>query len=238
MRGILSRLFEEETVLSGVVLLAAGISPVIFPAAQAGLAPMPWLATRLLMPSLVLLAGVVIAAMIRGYRRLRNRMLAGALAGMIATVGLDVVRLTGFHLGWMPGDLAMLLGVLLTDRFMEGPSALSNFVGYLYHYWNGAAFGILFAVLVGRKPVIWGIVYALVIAVMFLVSPAVQATGAGFMGLGRPMMPVTIILAHLVFGTILGVLSRKWVQEDGWLFSRAGWRHSYGALSPLSWLDG
>lgn len=223
MRGIWQRLFQEETILSGIVLMMVGISPNIFPAAQAGYAKMSWLAIWLLIPSLVVLVAVFVVASLRHQTRLINRMLAGAAAGFIATFALDLVRLTGFHLGWMPGDLGMLLGVLITDRFMSGPSTLSNILGYTYHYWNGAAFGIIFAVLFGRKPMVWGIGYGLLIATVFLMTPAVQATGAGFMGMQMPMMPVTISLAHLVFGSVLGYLCHKWVQEDGWLFHQTRW---------------
>lgn len=116
----------------------------------------------------------------------------------------------------------MLLGVLITDRFMSGPSTLSNIVGYTYHYWNGAAFGIIFAVLFGRKPMVWGVGYGLLIATVFLMTPAVQATGAGFMGMQMPMMPFTVYLAHLAFGAVLGVMCKKWVHADTWFLGYPG----------------
>lgn len=219
MRGVVQRLFREETVLSTLVLVMAGISPLIFPAAQAGVATMAWLAQWFLMPSLAILLAVFIFGAVRAQRRLINRMVAGVAAGLISTFLLDLVRLTGFHLGWMPGDLAMLLGVLLTDRFMSGPSTLSTMLGYAYHYWNGAAFGMVFAVLLGRKPLGWGVAYGLLIGTIFLMSPAVQALGVGFMGREMPTMPITVTLAHLVFGASLGVLCQKWVREPGWLLA-------------------
>ncbi len=51
----------------------------------------------------------------------------------------------------MIGDLPRLMGVLLTDRFMLGPSLVSDILGYAYHFWNGASFGVIFAVLLGRR---------------------------------------------------------------------------------------
>ncbi len=96
-------LVKEETVLSLIALLMAGISPNIFPAAQAGFAKMSFLATRLLIPSIVVLVAVLLVAVIRGHGRLVNRLLAGAGAGLVATVGLEIVRITSFRLGGYAG---------------------------------------------------------------------------------------------------------------------------------------
>ncbi len=50
-----------------------------------------------------------------------RRTLAGGLAGLLATFGLEAFRATSFHVfEGMPGDLPRLMGVLLTDRFMLG----------------------------------------------------------------------------------------------------------------------
>jgi hypothetical protein len=40
---------------------------------------------------------------------------------MAATVALEVVRITGFRIGALPGDLPRLMGVLILNRFAEGP---------------------------------------------------------------------------------------------------------------------
>ena len=62
---------------------------------------------------------------------------------MAATVALEVVRITGFRIGAMPGDLPRLMGVLILNRFAEGPGTGSDLAGWAYHFWNGAAFGIV-----------------------------------------------------------------------------------------------
>lgn len=218
----MTRMKVEELLLSLLVLALSGISPNLFPAAQAGYAKMSYLGTHLLLPSIILLVIVFIVALFRDHQRLTNRILAGAAAGFVATLGLEVVRATSFHLGGMPGDMPQLLGVLLTDRFMLGPSALSTTLGYLYHFWNGISFGIIFAVLFGRKSVLWALVYAQLIGIGFLLSPAVKAMGIGFMGSKMPAMPLTVVLAHLAFGLILGLLAKRWVANDGWLLPRGG----------------
>ena len=118
----------------------------------------------LLLPAVAILLAALLFAQVRGYARLVNRVLAGAAAGTVASVGLEAVRMYSFRQGGMPGDLPRLMGVLLTDRFMAGPSPFSDFLGYAYHYWNGTSFGIIFAVALGRKKVFWGIAYGVIIA--------------------------------------------------------------------------
>jgi len=204
------RILDEEVILSAVVLLLAGVSPNIFPAAQAGLAKMPALALYLLVPAIVLLGLLFAVACGRGHRRLASHMLIGVVAGLIATIGLELVRATSFRLGGMPGDLPRLMGVLLTDRFMFGPSTLSDVLGWAYHFWNGAVFGLIFAVLLGRRPVSWYVGYGVLIGVGFLASPVVTSMGIGSFGLGMPSMPVSVVLAHVVYGWALGVLYLRW----------------------------
>ncbi len=152
-----------------------------------------------------------------GHRVLARRMIAGIAAGTIATLGLEIVRTTSFHLGGMPGDLPRLLGVLMTDRFMLGPSRLSDVLGYSYHFWNGACFGLIFAVIFGRRSLWWSLIYGLVIGVGFLASPAVQAMGVGFFALQKPSMIVTVVIAHVVYGLVLGSLLRRWLPKETWL---------------------
>ena len=172
------------------------------------------LALWLLLPSGALFLLLVVLAGFRGMHALMNRVAAGAMAGVLATVGLEVVREISFHLGGMPGNLPELLGVLLTGRIMEGPDLLSNLAGWGYHFWNGLCFGVIYTVLLGHRRLFWGVVYGVAIGVIFLASPAVSAMGIGFMGRDMPAMPVTVAVAHLVFGTILGGLSRRWVWKN------------------------
>jgi hypothetical protein len=210
----------EELAYSLLVLGAAGVSPNLFWIAQAGYAPLSTLAVVVLIPSIVTLVAVLALARLRQRRRLVNRILAGAAAGFVATIGLEIIRFTSFHLGGMPGSMPELLGVLMLNRFMEGPSLLSNVVGWSYHFWNGVTFGIVFAVLFGRKPLAWALVFAELVGVGFLVSPAVTAMGIGFMGLGMPAMPVTVVAAHTVYGLILGPVCLRWIRDPGWLLAR------------------
>jgi len=212
--------YFEQILLSGLVLLCAAVSPNIFPAAQGGYFKMSFLAVWALIPAVVVMGLAIAIAAWRGHRRLVNRVWVGIVAGLIATVGLEAVRITAFRaFGAMPGDMPKLMGVLLMDRFMLGPSTLSNVVGYLDHFWNGASFGIIFAVIFGRVRFFWGILYAEVIGNVFLLSPAVTALGVGFFASKMPGMQITVWIAHLFYGTILGLLCHRWIRDRGWLLS-------------------
>jgi len=219
LRAVFSPEFRGELFTSLLILASAGVSPNIFVAAQAGIADMKVMGLWLLLPAIAVLLTTLLFARVRGYTRLVNRVLAGAAAGIIATAGLEAVRMYSFHHGGMPGDLPRLMGVLLTDQFMVGPSPFSDTMGYAYHYWNGASFGIVFAVILGRKTVLWGIAYGLVIGTVFLMSPPVDALGIGFMGKDMPTMPLTVYIAHLAYGGILGWLCHRWVKNEGWLLA-------------------
>ncbi len=216
----MTRFRLEETALGLLALLGAAVAPNIFPAAQAGLASMAVLGGYLLVPSIGMLVAVVILPAVRGHRGLARRILAGAGAGALATLGLEAVRITSFHLGGMPGDLPRLLGVLLTDRFMDGPPTLSDVVGYAYHFWNGACFGVIFAIAFGRASWRWTLVYGVALGIGFLASPAPQALGVGFLALQMPSMLITVVLAHVVFGLIFGMLIERCLPKPGGLFSR------------------
>jgi len=219
LKRVLAPEFRGELFTILLVLASAGVSPNIFVAAQAGIADMKVMALWLLLPAIAVLLVATLFAHLRGYTWLVNRVLAGAAAGIVATVGLEAVRMYSFHHGGMPGDLPRLMGVLLTDQFMMGPSDISDALGYAYHYWNGASFGIIFAVLLGRKTVSWGVAYGVIIGTVFLMSPPVDSLGIGFMGKDMPTMPLTVYIAHLAYGGILGWLCHRWIRNESWLLA-------------------
>lgn len=197
-----------QLLLTAVVLLLASVGPLIFPAAQAGYGSMPVFSTRVLLPAIGGLA--LLSALLRSsHRAIARAIVLGAAAGAIATLPLEAVRLIGFHYGYMPGNLPRLMGVLLLNRFAEGPSLSSDIAGWAYHFWNGASFGILFVTLFGARRRWLAAIYGLAVGVGFLLSPVVASLGVGFFGLEFSRgFPVTVLTAHLAFGGALGVLTR------------------------------
>lgn len=204
-----------------VVLLLAAVGPNIFPAALAGHSTLPVLALRLLLPAIAALL-VVTVALWRSQPALARAVAWGALAGVLATVPLEIVRLIGFHYEFMPGNLPRLMGVLLLDRFAEGPSTASDIAGWTYHFWNGASFGILYTVLLGTRRRWMGALYGVLIGIGFMVSPVVTSLGAGYFGLQfSRAFPATVTLAHLAYGLALGFLARCFLAGQASTLSNA-----------------
>ncbi|MDE3056729.1 MAG: hypothetical protein KGJ59_02060 [Bacteroidota bacterium] len=195
----------KKIILSLVALVAAGIAPNLFVIAEAGYAELSTLAVEFLIPSILLLAVIAAVSWVVKERQLTRQIGIGITAGLIGTLGLEIIRETGFRLGGMPGELPELMGVLLLNRFADGPNLISNLAGWSYHFWNGASFGMMYSIIVGKGRVWIGTVFGIIIGITFMMSPVVVALGVGTFGVDFGWgFPVTVTLAHIAFGTILG----------------------------------
>lgn len=194
-----------------LALLAAAVAPLIFPAAEAGYGNLNFFATHALIPAIAVL--VVIFAVGRKWEPAAARGIAwGALAGAIATIPLEAIRIPGFLLGSMPGNLPELMGVLLLNRFALGPSTASNIAGWAYHFWNGASFGIIYVLLIGTSRRWAGVFYGIAVGVGFMLSPVVIALGVGYFGSQfSGWFMVTVLAAHIAFGLTLGFLAKRFL---------------------------
>ncbi len=199
----------KSILLLGIVMVAAALGPLLFPAAMAGHGSLAAMATRFLLPS----AAVLIVTAALGYVRrsaLARMVVLSGLAGALATLPLEVVRLIGFHFDYMPGNLPRLMGVLLLDRFALGPSVASDIAGWAYHFWNGACFAILYVVIFGTTRRWLAVVYGIALGVGFMVSPVVTSLGIGKFGLEYSAgFPITVTLAHVAYGAALGFLGAR-----------------------------
>ncbi len=210
----------QKIVLSIIALLAAGVSPNLFVISQAGYASLSELAVSFLIPSIALLLIVYFISYFLGLHQFNKQLKNGFLAGLLGTIGLEIIREIGFHLGGMPGDMPKLLGVLLLNQFASGPDTLSNITGWSYHFWNGASFGIIYSILFGRGKKWSGVIYGIVIGIGFMMSPAVVALGVGHFGVNFGWgFSATVILAHISFGLLLGWYVYKYNTDNLSLFS-------------------
>lgn len=220
-----------ELAATGLTLLAAGAS-------GAGLfalsATERWQFQSLLLyvgaPAAGLLVVVTVIAAAMRWQRVVRGIGLGAVAGVVATVGLEAVRITGFRMfGSMPGDLPTLMGVKATGRIMLGPNTTATIIGYADHFWNGAMFGVIFALLIGGFPArrgAWagaliGAVYGLALGYGFVTGPVPRSLGVGgvFSTVGVGEFRTTVYLAHLVFGALLGVLVHRFGSQLSPLWS-------------------
>lgn len=206
-----SRVSTGEGFATLAAALAAAVSgPLLLVISEAGYASLHDLGIRVIPSSVVGLCLLFLWAKRSGWWRLSSILRASVWIGIFATLGLDVVREIGFRLFHsMPGDISMLMGVLLTDRFMEGPTWYSDVLGELDHLWNGIALVMVYLLFLGRQKGWMAVVYGLLVAVGFMTSPVVDAIGVGPFGRDfGPGFAVTVLIAHAVFGLVLGIASR------------------------------
>jgi hypothetical protein len=193
------------------LLIVASVSPLIFPIAESGRSSMDVLAKVALLPAVALLF-VTVGVLYHIDDSVARISAVGLAAGAIATVALEAVRLPGFWLGFMPGNLPRLMGVLLLDQFATGPSLKSDVAGWAYHFWNGASFGLIYVLIFGTCRRWAGTVFGILLGFGFMFSPVVSALGVGFMGLEFSKgFPVTVTFAHAAFGLALGRLAATWL---------------------------
>lgn len=221
-----------ELIGIAVALAAASVSPLMFDVSAAGYSSMNWLGPHALLPAVIAVAVVWGVAVMRGWERLARGIPTALWVGALATVALEIVRLIGFRLfETMPGSMPELMGVLLLNQFMSGPDTLSNLVGWGDHFWNGFSFAMIYILILGRRAWWIGLLYALGIGTIFMLGPVMSVTGAGYFGqqYAPIAFPLTVYLAHIAFGTVLGIgVSRSHVARVTLL------TYLMGLISPVS----
>lgn len=194
-------------IIRAFIVLLASVGPLAFPLAQLGYASLHDLALVAVLPSVAALVVVWSHARHAGRPDIARIVSRGAFSGAAATLALEAVRYSGFRLGFMPGNLPQLMGVLILDRFALGPSAWSDLAGFAYHFWNGAAFGIVFVALTRGQSITLAILSGIAIGLGFLVSPVVQSLGVGLFGREFGWhFAATALTAHVAFGVTMGLL--------------------------------
>lgn len=232
---------RSELALTLLAAVPAAVAPnVLVVALTPGMPSMPTLVRLALLPSILLLVMVWIAARAAGYVRLVNRIEAGVWIGFVATAALDVLRLTSFSLGLLPANLPRMFGVLILDRMAVGPSTVSDIVGSFYHYWVSACLGLAYALLVGRTRWWGGLIWGLIIEVgMMTTPPMVVAMGTGYFGLklGKGLLNGVFLgslFPHISYGIVLGLLLERYVAHRGTLLAllRESWHRPFPAITP------
>jgi hypothetical protein len=198
-----------------VALLASGSIAALL-ADLYGVAPMNlvfWFA------SIPAMAGLAAAASLpRVDPDIRARIRVGAVAGVLGTIGYDVVRVPFALAGQRVFAPIETYGFLIADA--SASSGLTSTLGWLYHLSNGVTFGIAYAALAARRPWPWGVVWALALETVAVLSPF-----ATRYGLSGRVVPIAIAyMAHLFYGYPLGRLARDLDGTEAAL-RRAG-RHS------------
>jgi len=193
-----------------------------------GLCDMRTFSLFILLPATFALYGLGVLDRVRGDRRLWRAVIIGSLAGLAGAVAYDVFRLPFvFAREWgvagfvPPMPLFRVFprfGALLLGGPLEQPaySLATHLLGWIYHFSNGATFGVMFAALIGeasrryRGGWLWGVLMAVGIEICLLLSPYAKFFDIKL----TPRFVVVTLAAHLVFGAGMGLYfawhARRW----------------------------
>jgi hypothetical protein len=222
----------RELALTIFAVLACGVSSQYLVLGTLGVIPFNSYRDLLLIPSLVVVWAIAVYARY-AEKRLANRLLMGLVSGLIATIGLEIFRIPGYAIiHWLPGDDMMAFpGVLLTGTagnmmgampymdLSQSTPLLALLVGGLWHFWNGATFGAVYAILLGKVKwwhgVIWGLIIevGMMLAPWMTMDPMMGPFGVGYAS-GYNIFAVTL-MGHVAYGSILGILAWRLVKEEG-----------------------
>ena len=188
-----------------------------------GLCPMRAFTLCVLLPCTALLGGMAVADRVAGDGRLWRAVVTGAAGGLLAAVAYDLFRLpfvvaAADQIGpaWLrlplfkvfPRFGAMILGRPYTQAQTDSQfPLLTHVVGWAYHLGNGASFGVMYLAVLGdagRRSWGWAAVMAAGLELALLFTPYTS-----FFGIAPTWRFVVVtLLAHLVFGVVLGLYAR------------------------------
>ena len=142
----------------------------------------------------------------------RRRVLAGLVAGLVATAGYDIVRLSLVHFGnftFWPFDIFGVFGRALLGEAAD-PLVLRA-AGLGYHLANGTFFGVAYTIVWGRRGPLAGLAWAMVLETFMVGLYPGWLPLSGVMG---EFVSVSL-LGHLTYGLLLGSVARRLLVERG-----------------------
>jgi hypothetical protein len=222
---------NKELGLTIIVIILSGASASLLLLPPLGIIPYATFRDIAIIPSVVIIFAIGILARSK-FPRLTNRLFVGMAAGTIASFALEAIRIPAYMFAkWMPMDsMISLPGLLLTEKItalsqakqviMQSGVPMNLYTapmdaflaGGLWHFWNGATFGIIYALLIGKGKWWYGMVWAVIIEMVMMVAPYLIIMVGPF-GIqykdGYNIFIITLI-AHVLFGAVLGIIVQKW----------------------------
>jgi hypothetical protein len=184
------------------------------------LCPMRAFALWIFFPSCVALLFLAALSRVKSDGQLYRAVLIGIVAGLIAAVAYDIFRLpfvfaNQWHISNIVPPMNLFkvfprFGAMILNQPLEQSTYATEaqLVGWLYHFSNGATFGAMYMALVGdvtKRSWLWAVLMAAGIELAMLLTPY-----PGFFGIPLTTLFVVVTLtAHLIFGAVMGLSSRK-----------------------------
>ncbi|MDH3854453.1 MAG: hypothetical protein OES23_08365 [Nitrosopumilus sp.] len=139
------------------------------------------------------------------------------IAGLVGTLAFYIAAFVDMEITGMPLDITVVLGQLVAG---EDESAI--IIGNIFHIANGMGLTLFFGYVfipISRKILngrIWlhGIIFGVIVTVTTVWFGMLPALGSGVAGLNiAPEVPAMTMSRHIVFGAIIGVLSKSLFEE-------------------------
>jgi hypothetical protein len=165
----------------------------------------------------------------KGDGQLWRAVSSGLVAGLLAAVAYDVFRLPfvfakewGIESVVPPMKLFKVFprfGAMVLGQPIEQPeySLAAHIVGWIYHFSNGATFGVMYLAVIGsasRRHWAWAVLFALALELGMLFTPYPRVFGIDV----TTRFVLVTVAAHTVFGVGLGVAVRS-LSQRVWAFS-------------------
>jgi len=231
---------KSELGLTIIVIILSGASASFVIFGPLDIIPYATIRDVAIIPSVIAIFAIGILARSK-FPRLTNRLFTGMAAGAIASFALEAIRIPGYMFAkWLPMDsMISLPGLLLTEKItslgevkqviMQSGVAMNLYLapldafmaGALWHFWNGATFGIVYALVIGKGKWWYGMIWAFIIEIGMMLTPYLIMMKGPF-GIehmdGYNLFVITLI-AHLAFGALLGILVQRWKKGTESIFN-------------------
>jgi len=196
------------------ILAASSIACLLFD--FYGLCPMRIFTPFVFVPAMIALVIIAILDRRRGHGQLWRAVMIGLLSGLLAAIAYDIFRLPFvFAKEWgiasvvppmqlfkvFPRFGAMVLGQPIEQSYY---SLATQIVGWLYHFSNGATFGVMYVAIIGdptRRHWSWAVLMALVLELGMLLTPYPQVFSIAV----TARFVFVTVAAHAIFGVAMGL---------------------------------
>jgi hypothetical protein len=184
-----------------------------------GLCPMRIFTLFIFLPALLALFAFAAMDRWRGGGQLWRAVWVGLIAGLLAAVAYDVFRLPFvFAKEWGIESLVTPMklfkvfprfGAMVLGQPIEQPSysLATHIIGWIYHFSNGATFGVMYLAIIGdgsRRHWAWAVLFALALELGMLFTPYPAVFNIAV----TTRFVVVTVAAHAVFGVGLGFAVR------------------------------
>lgn len=165
-------------------------------------------------------------------RGLADAVAIGAVGGFLATVAYDIVRIPFVMSGirvYVPNST---YGLWILNA--EYSTRLTETVGWFYHFANGTAFGIMYALFMRGRHWIFAVVWACLLETIAIVSPYAIV----YQLAGKPWIIAIAYFGHVAYGLPLGFMVQRWAASASYLRNLSPIGRIASIVMLLAWVVG